>query len=370
MLSEVLPVIRWDTKQDQHLDRVETGYGESLAARLGATLARLDTSASALSAALMTELSESDTSTLRRVLLAPETSCRLLWSDLPGNNDSCLAGFLLDALDLEAASRTGGRPKRTSAGECVWSALGDTCFDAARGGWVSQPSRAGLTVDAASPAVGHFDGTLRVGAGMLAYAQPTERAAALGKAEEAMWSLEAVSPGVADFVRRFTLVANLVVDPQIDRFSSGSMNQYIGRSIFWNAHEPSVGVGTVAEGLVHEAVHSLLFMHDVCTPWLPRNVDTEERVVSPWSGAELQVEPFLQACFVWYALLHFWALASRSGVFPDERVELGLATAHRGFAGEDLTEKVPHGLTPAVADLIRQMQAQARSLGGSSAAGV
>ncbi|MFX5245455.1 hypothetical protein ABTD35_22120, partial [Acinetobacter baumannii] len=73
-----------------------------------------------------------------------------------------------------------------------------------------------------------------------------QREAAVHKVEEAMCAIEAVDLRIAAFVRRFTLAISIVTDDEGRRFSSGSVNQYVGRSILWNAHLPSVDIGVLA----------------------------------------------------------------------------------------------------------------------------
>src|SRR5438046_1158509 len=59
----------------------------------------------------------------------------------------------------------------------------------------------------------------------------------------------------------------------------------------------------------------------------PPNITVE----SPWIGAMLRLEPYLQACFVWFGLAHFWAMARNGSPFEAERLESRLATTRKGF---------------------------------------
>ena len=76
----------------------------------------------------------------------------------------------------------------------------------------------------------------------------------------------------------------------------------------------------IAEALVHEAIHSLLYMQERCHPWVPAELYAPvPRVVSPWRGRNLALRPFLQACFVWYGILQFWGKATTTGTLRPHR---------------------------------------------------
>ncbi len=364
MLGDVPPILRWEVpSKSESLARTEDEYLCVLAGALGAALARFERTDPLLAANVLALAADADS--LRAVLLAPSTSSRLLWPDRHDNDPHALGAFIADALTLERARRSGTAPHVAELNRTgrQWTALADYCFDTTRGAWIQQRPVNGLSVDVASPNVTALDADLRIGGGVYRYDDPTQEARALIKVESALSALDAVGRGIAAFVRRFTLVAHLVTDSALGRFSSGSTNQYVGRSIFWNVHLPSVDVGTVAEALVHEAVHSLLYMNEAGSPWVvgPTGQPPEhDRICSPWSGAFLPVEPFLQACFVWYALLNFWDAARSSSAFPAERVRRGIRTARSGFLNGSLTSMVRAGeerIATDVLGLIRAIQA-------------
>ena len=276
-------------------------------------------------------MADLDADALSDVVLAPETSSRVLWGH-PGRCDERdLASYLADVL---------------TAGVVV-------------------SERAGLRVDTDSPAAVCFDyTTLRDGGMRLAwYDDVADRDLALSRLDQAVLGIEATDPGVAAFVRRFTLVANPVVNTETPAYTSGSTSQYIGRSLICNAHLPGVDAGVVAESLVHEATHSLLYMHEVTEPWLldERLIDRDSVVRSPWSGATLMLRPFLQACFVWFGLANFWALASTdgTGAFEPERVSQRLTMTRRGFEQGPLLALVADyapNISPALLSLVAAMQ--------------
>ena len=336
MLDGVLNVLRWEGDQSEALDHAESEFVSLAAGRLGARLREVEAEDPELGARVLTLLGRADADTLRRVVLAPETTSRVLW-DHPGRcDDRGLGRYLADLLESGPA----------------------------------EPGELGLVVDCDSPAAVCFDySTLRDGGMRLErYSDPHERALALDRLRAAMAGIDATDAtdaGVAAFVRRFTLAANVVLDAETPKFTSGSTSQYVGRSLFCNAHLPGVDGDLMAESLVHEAIHSLLYMHEVREAWIDEDVITRDSVVeSPWSGATLLIRPFLQACFVWFGLAHFWSRAQGGSAFRPERVEARLEVARRGFLDGPLEARIsryaPYIAAP-VLELVHTMQAQVRS---------
>src|SRR5260370_18494033 len=95
------------------------------------------------------------------------------------------------------------------------------------------------------------------------------------------------------------------------QFSTGATTQYVGRTFITNPHVHSVDIVDLAEALVHEGIHALLFMEELQRSWgdIPELRDGVRRVESPWTGNSLSLSSFFQAGFSWYWLADFWALA-------------------------------------------------------------
>ena len=331
MLDGVLNVLGWRDVDAAALDRAETSYVSHVAGVLGGHLRDLESVDPGQAADLVAMMVSLDAETLRHVVLAPETSSRVLWGH-PGRCDERdLAAYFGDVLPSG----------------------------------VMVPERAGLRVDADSHAAVCFDYTTLRDGGMrlVRYDDGADRDLALSRLDQALLGIDAMDAGVAAFVRRFTLVANPVVDTETPAYTSGSTSQYIGRSLFCNAHLPGVDAGLVAESLVHEAIHSLLYMHEVTEPWIldERRIDRVSVVRSPWSGAYLMLRPFLQACVVWFGLANFWALAAARdlGAFEAERVSQRHMLTRRGFEQGpllDLVAAYAPNVSPALLSLIAEMQ--------------
>jgi hypothetical protein len=360
VLDGVLSILRWEGEQTEALDHAESAYTSLLSRRLGTELGRLETMDAQSASRVIEHLGAADAPTLRRVVLAPETCSRLLWGHPGGCDERDLWQYLTDVLEVERARFD----PPAAPTDTRWSALGDLRIDGASGAVVVQPTAAGVVVDTESPAAICFDySTLhRDGMELRHYQDPAERELALDRLEEAMRGIDQVNAALAGFVRRFTLVANVLADGESPKFTSGSTAHYIGRSLFCNAHLPSADVELLAESLVHEAIHSLLYMHEACEPWVVdgQRFTEDAEVESPWTGATLVVRPFLQACFVWFGLTHFWSLAQAGSPFRPGRVEERLTTARDGFLKGPLPERIsdhaPH-IAPRVLDLLREMQA-------------
>jgi len=151
--------------------------------------------------------------------------------------------------------------------------------------------------------------------------------------------LRTVKPELLAFVVRFTKVL-IVQEDHAEPFSSGSNGDYVGRTVISNPDEAAEA--DLADAIVHEAIHSLLYMQEEQQPWIfhPNLFEPTPRVVSPWSGRKLPLRPYLQACFVWYGLLNLWASACQKKVFETERSHFLFKRAAVGFLGESLSARV------------------------------
>jgi hypothetical protein len=138
------------------------------------------------------------------------------------------------------------------------------------------------------------------------------------------------------------------------RFGSYSTNQFIGRTVLFNPHLG--GVADLANALVHEAIHDLLYMLEIQHPFVRSRAIEKFQVVSPWTGTSLAIHAYLHACLVWFGLWEFWR---QTTAFP-QAVQLG----HRdraviGFQQGSLLaglEPVAEHLDQALLDLIYKLQ--------------
>ena len=104
-------------------------------------------------------------------------------------------------------------------------------------------------------------------------------------------------------------------------------------SLLRNAHAPNATPAVIADALLHEAIHSLLFIYEeIAGPFVASDkLAQEAQIVSPWSGRALPLQQFTHACLVWYGLYWFWTTARARGTWPDEHSRPLAARARAGF---------------------------------------
>lgn len=163
MLEGVLSVLKWETEQREVLDPTEQAYTSLLTESLGRALGDLESTKPVIAKQITELLASVDPDALRRVILAPETSCRLLWNH-PGACDSRkFWEFLADALHVErmrpSARHVPDRARDLSNVEAPsrWSALGDICLRSDGSAAASQSPILGIAIDAERPYAVCFD---------------------------------------------------------------------------------------------------------------------------------------------------------------------------------------------------------------------
>jgi len=137
----------------------------------------------------------------------------------------------------------------------------------------------------------------------------------LGKVADAGNLIRSVNQQAYAFSVRHTEVLAFRYESQYPAdFSSGSFQSLPGFSLICNCHLPTVSEAELADAIIHEAIHSIIYQFESFGEPLRREGKrTDFHVVSPWTGSTLGVESFAQACLVWFGLLHFWKLACDRG---------------------------------------------------------
>lgn len=142
-------------------------------------------------------------------------------------------------------------------------------------------------------------------------------------------------------------------------FSSSSWPGCAGLMALTNIQRPDSDNGWCVDALVHESVHSLLYMIERFEPFYSHaTTPVSYRAVSPWSGRELNLHSFVHACFVWFALWCFWSLATTSKFFPRSTIEFFRSRARRGF-DTDLLSRLgagQHEIARSVRDAIVRIE--------------
>lgn len=357
MLADAENILQWVDGRRPALDEAQSSYLSRMARRLGSRLGKLQHDNPRLAERVVTLLSQTDDDALQRLVTAPETYSRLLWKHPGACDERDFGQYLSDSLIVE--SIRAGHLQGTELRASLWSALGDFHVSG-DGAAVSQPRRAGLVVDSESPAAICLPrGTFGQGVELGHYRDLSAKQLALERLEAALGGVKTTDAGVAEFVLRLTLVANVVVDGTT-HFMSGSTGEYVGRSIFCNLHLPSVTPELVAESLVHEAIHSFLHIHEACDPWISGdNAQIFDSIESPWTGKMLPLRTFLQACFVWFGVVNFWTRAREASPFQPQQLEKHLTASRHGFLKGPLLSRVrpySHYVAPRVLESLSIMQ--------------
>ena len=357
-------VLRW-TNSRQALRQVHDGYVDRMAVALGRTLRRISVENPALGERLERSLSDLPNESFLRVLTSPETCSRLLWHRHGSVEE--VSHFLEKSLLAEQARN--GRP--VVPGEEIWTALRDARV-LPDGQVVAEPPLGDLIpLDFDSPQVSKIDLSGRQGRDHWPL-DPDGRATTRLRLERALAGISATGEFLDAFVTLFIKILVLQRDREGTSYGSGSDQHHVGRVVITNPHGPKVEDFHLAESLVHEAVHALLYMQVQTSPWglvdLPE--DREPRVTSPWTGNDLALSAFLHACFVWYGLAQFWCLALSAGAFTAEGMTRRLARAAAGFVGPPLLDRLPgqsvNSVIPVIKESIGRMQASIRDAFGTA----
>jgi hypothetical protein len=351
MIAEMPIVLTW-IDPEPALGCVYQSYVDLVSDRLGYLLQAVQDESPADYEAVSYALEEASDESFMRVLTAPETTYRLIWRREPVVER---ARFIASALWAEAA-RAGEVNVRRCERE-TWTALGDVGFLPGGSRLENPRLNAALPLDICSPHRLNIHINGAPGGQLGDLVEESAVSEVVSKVNRALDGIARTGPKFAAFVERFNAVLIARVDAQNEAlFTSGSNGEYIGRSFVTNAHIAPVGPVDLAESLIHEGIHALLYMQEREHAW----VSDEElydplaaRVVSPWTGAHLGIRPFLQACFVWYGLLHFWAATTGTGAFDNELVRVRMIAAMRGFVGAPLEERIEPFRSGIVPDVIR-----------------
>jgi hypothetical protein len=355
-------VLEWGEVSPTGLDTVFDGYVGFISQALGYAVGECERQDNALASNLAAKLQTVPDTDFLRVVLAPEFTNRLLWRHPDGIRGLC--EFLDKAFHAEGV--ISGREQA----DCdAWTALGDTKVlqtgEILRG--VDIPGLPPLDLD--SPNVAR---DVRRGDFAPDQFRPLRNAVrplVIDRLTTAWHEISATSKVVADFVAKFVQVIVLQSDTTRTKFSSVSTGSHIGLVVIRNPHSESASDIGLAEVMVHEAIHALLFMALHTTPWGADDncaYASGLKIKSPWSGRPLDLYQFLQACFVWYGLLHFWSLALRVKTFKGmDEVRGSMAHALKGFVGSPLLDSICSEdrkiVRDDVSDAIETMQSRAKA---------
>lgn len=328
-------------------------YDRLLAARCAALLQR-DGEAQIVADAL--DLMPEDRR--RYILRAPSFAEQLL---RPDGNGRLSGEAMVRALVAELAA-LGFAPE---VGEEVWSARGDFCIRPDHP-TVSGPdclAGSGMVVDFASPITYSCDPRHSFAA-----LAPGERDGARVRIADALVAISQVAAPAYAFCTQSVdvVVVRTAADRPPTALMSNSSAQQPRSVLLVNPHLPTIRNGLIADGLVHEAIHCLLFMfeHVSGTLMVADGRRTQLHVTSPWSGRALQLISYVHACIVWYGLYWFWSAAQAGGWFGVEECRKERSLILAGFA----QAPVSRGLDPCfpflrddVKDLLLEIESRMRT---------
>lgn len=313
-LTDLPDILTW-RESSPLLGKLQAQYNDLLDIKLSALIARLDLPAEVELEAYFGDLTRCMTEGERYALLCePEASFRLLWPS--HHSDLAATAFLADLFKSRGANILLERIEHES-----------------------------LPLDATSPLARSVDisGTLprRIGEG--AVYDRDALSSVLMKAREANGIIRKGVPQAWSMVRDFTKLLHYLPDEDApQQFSSGSSGQFVGRTVIANVHLEKVSAIELSEALVHEAIHSVLYMAENQRPWV---LDADlyagpARIDSPWTGNPLPLRPYLQACFVWYGLICYWSELLSRNILNDIRAKRRLDIAIGGFQRVDLLASI------------------------------
>jgi subtilisin family serine protease len=162
-----------------------------------------------------------------------------------------------------------------------------------------------------------------------------EEANAIAATFAQAWDEVARVPAARRLVSRVLRVLVLRRDPaRPDRWGASSIESFTGQATHENVEAASAGSGSLADSLVHESIHTLIYGIETRVPFLDRTTYARgAEATSGWSGRTLHLHAFFHACFVWYGLWCFWDRVLLDGSPPPARFLRLRDEARKGFLG-------------------------------------
>ena len=364
MISKMPLVFTW-RRRDGMARAVYNSYLEHTEEGWQSWLRRIRGREPHASDSLSRELDSLPSESRLRFIMAPQTY-RLMNCEGPGTLQRQIA-FISESLRAERYLLNPEEPRSAPA----WTALGDHFFP-------SRVKGAGLAWDYTAPRIMEYividafspysEVAVPGGTGHKPSHSPEELHLIIGRLYEAANGIDELSPLVTDLVALVTKVIALKRDPDApESFGSSSWSSTIGKMALTNAHVRNIGAVQIVNALVHEAIHSLLYMVELESSFYhDEHRVCELKLQSPWTGRMLYLSSFLHACFVWFGLACFWQLAENSQVFPSEEVGGCLGRARAGFNKGPIVEMLSEARPHLKMELLEAIETMQRTLGGTA----
>ncbi len=342
-------MLRWQPDCGELADRLLALHFETLAQRLGIALARLRAANGDDCAQVERWLDSLSNEAFARLLTAPRTCLELARAREPERGG--LVEYLRGTIAVERGEREG------------WDCLGQFRSTARTGdlGDAAEPVSlaTGNPVDYASP---FALGPLPEVPGQSNGFDRRELELVLSRFGEAAEGIKHV-PAAAQHFRRFVRSVMIRNDPTASSLRSASSSLTVGLAVFRNPHLENVNREDLAEGLIHEMIHTLCDIVEFAEPFVIDPSARDERVVSPWSGRSLDLDTYIQACFVWYGLWEFWLAAFDSGAFDARNAITYFQISSRGLKHGIVApvEALSSRLSPQLGDALAMMETRVQS---------
>lgn len=342
LISTMPAILSWKPL-DSILNRIHVEYEELLFNALGYLLSRLNQIDDKKEKKLLMLTESLDNDTFRLVLTSPEVSYRLFFC-LEQPNET--ASFLEYALMAEHCLL---KKDSINCESIQWTVLGQRCSKnfSEKDSYDSRLYGGTVPIDLDSPfalKISLLDGEHANSKQSPGLYTGEIRSKALEQVHTAQNYIRNIDAYVNYFTLKFTKVLILRCDlEKPNSFGSSSSGKYTGRTMLINPHRERVAGAVLVDGIVHETIHSILYMLEKKRPWLiDINLYFDESlyIESPWTGTQLRLRPFLQACFVWYGLLNFWSNPTTlSHISPPDALNMA-KRAYVGFTKGSLVDIV------------------------------
>ena len=248
----------------------------------------------------------------QRLMLAPQLFFLLQGTATPSATDYAAVCSYVEVEEILAGVRE-------SVDGIAWSALGDVCLapdvDTGFRKCYEAPRAGHAVID---PQSQHAAKEMIEQWGRLRNDSPEESSHSQRRLVESLHYIGQISPTALATIESSIRVISTVStadNPQLTR--AGSMRSAIGRMFITNAYSDVWTFENLADTIVHEAIHSLIYKLELVTPFhTDYSAALTARAKSPWSGRLLPLRSFVHACFVWYGLYRFWSLNQTTASNP------------------------------------------------------
>ena len=155
--------------------------------------------------------------------------------------------------------------------------------------------------------------------------------------QEAMEMIATVSEeAIMWIVDAIRVVSVRTDDEGIGSFGSSSWPHFPGLIGLTGICSSAVSTERIASGIVHEAIHNMLYMIEAFHPFTS-DVNRMHGVMvqSPWSNRTLPIASYVHACCVWFGLAAFWDAAISLNDIRSTEALSQRARARAGFLSAD-----------------------------------